>query len=120
MTFFDCTADLVGQLTGNGQKGMLQIDAPPCRKFLATPLPYGQALTIDSGGRREHSSNGAAARRSAAANAGSVTLTVELARLNTDVFGNAEFVGVDNAGVSNLNTHVRNSLCSLKQTFSPE
>ena len=25
MTFFDCTADLVGQLNGNGQKGMLQI-----------------------------------------------------------------------------------------------
>jgi len=28
MTFFDCTADLVGQLNGNGQKEMLQIDAP--------------------------------------------------------------------------------------------
>ena len=28
MTFFDCTADLVGQLNGNGQKGILQIDAP--------------------------------------------------------------------------------------------
>ena len=27
---------------------------------------------------------------------------------------------VDNAGVGNLKTHVRNSLCSLKQTFSPE
>jgi len=27
MTFFDCTADLVGQLKGHGQKGMLQIDA---------------------------------------------------------------------------------------------
>jgi len=26
--FFDCTADLVGQLNGNSQKGMLQIDAP--------------------------------------------------------------------------------------------
>jgi len=23
MTFFDCTADFVGQLNGNGQKGML-------------------------------------------------------------------------------------------------
>jgi len=34
--------------------------------------------------------------------------------------GNAEFAGVDNAGVGNLNTYVRNSLCSLKQTFSPE
>jgi len=28
MTFFDCTADLVGQLNGNGQKGMLQIAGP--------------------------------------------------------------------------------------------
>ena len=27
MTFSDCTADLVGQLNGNGQKGMLQIDS---------------------------------------------------------------------------------------------
>jgi len=26
MTFFDCTADLVGQLNGNGQKGLLQIE----------------------------------------------------------------------------------------------
>jgi len=25
---FDCTVDLVGKLNGNGQKGMLQIDAP--------------------------------------------------------------------------------------------
>jgi len=30
---FDCTADLVGQLNGNGQKGMLQIDAPPVENF---------------------------------------------------------------------------------------
>ena len=28
MTFFDCTADFAGQLNGNGQQGMLQIDAP--------------------------------------------------------------------------------------------
>ena len=28
MTFSDRTADLVEQLNGNGQKGMLQIDAP--------------------------------------------------------------------------------------------
>ena len=27
MTFFYCTADLVGQLNGNGQKGMPQIGA---------------------------------------------------------------------------------------------
>ena len=33
MTFFDCTAQLVGQLNGNGQKGMLQIDAPPAENF---------------------------------------------------------------------------------------
>ena len=33
MTFFDCTADLVGQLNGNGQKGTLQIDAPPDEYF---------------------------------------------------------------------------------------
>jgi len=32
-TFFDCTADLVGQLNGNGQKGMLQTDAPPVENF---------------------------------------------------------------------------------------
>jgi len=36
--FYPCTADLVGQLNGNGHKGMLQIDAPPVGKFLATPL----------------------------------------------------------------------------------
>ena len=33
MTFLDCTADLVGQLNENGQKGMLQIDAPPVKNF---------------------------------------------------------------------------------------
>jgi len=33
MTFFDCTADLVGQLNGDGQKGMPQIDAPPVENF---------------------------------------------------------------------------------------
>jgi len=33
MTFFDSTADLVGQLNGNGQKGMLQVDAPPVENF---------------------------------------------------------------------------------------
>ena len=33
VTFFDCTADLVGQLNGNGQKGMLQIDALPVENF---------------------------------------------------------------------------------------
>jgi len=33
VTFFDCTADLVGQLNVNGQKGMLQIDAPPVENF---------------------------------------------------------------------------------------
>jgi len=33
MTFFDGTADLVGQLNGKIQKGMLQIDAPPVENF---------------------------------------------------------------------------------------
>ena len=33
MTFFDCTADSVGQRNGNGQTGMLQIDAPPVENF---------------------------------------------------------------------------------------
>jgi len=33
LTFFDCTADLVGQLNGNRQKGMLQIDAPAVENF---------------------------------------------------------------------------------------
>ena len=46
MTFFDCTADLVGQLNGNGQKGMLQIDAPPCRKFLPTPLAHTHCASV--------------------------------------------------------------------------
>ena len=41
VTFFDCTADLVGQLNGNGQKGMLQIDAPH-RKFLG----YKNVFTV--------------------------------------------------------------------------
>ena len=38
--FLQCTADLVGQLNGDGQKGMLQIDAPPVENFwyrLAAP-----------------------------------------------------------------------------------
>ena len=39
MTFFDCTADLVGQLNGNGQKGMLQIDAPPVENFWLRHCP---------------------------------------------------------------------------------
>jgi len=33
MTFFDSTADLAGQLNGNGQKGMLQIAARPVESF---------------------------------------------------------------------------------------
>jgi len=33
LTLFDCTTDLVGQPNGNGQKGMLQIDAPPVENF---------------------------------------------------------------------------------------
>jgi len=37
---FDCTADLVGQLNGNGQKGMLQIDAPPVENFWLRHCSY--------------------------------------------------------------------------------
>ena len=44
MTFFDCTADLVGQLNGNGQKGMLQIDAPPVGNFWLRHCGYLQLL----------------------------------------------------------------------------
>ena len=44
MTFFDCTADLVGQLNGNGQKGMLQIDADLLQIWLChcyfQPVPF--------------------------------------------------------------------------------
>jgi len=36
---FDCTADLVGQLNGNGQKGMLQIDAPLVENFWLCHCP---------------------------------------------------------------------------------
>jgi len=66
MTFFDCTADLVGQLNGNAQKGMLQIDAPPVEHFWLrhcllghadprrVPLLSGSAglLGLESGMRR--------------------------------------------------------------------
>jgi len=38
MTFFDCTADLVGQLNRNGQKGMLQIDGNSKISGYATAL----------------------------------------------------------------------------------
>jgi len=47
MTFFDCTADLVGQLNGNGQKGMLQLTHPR-RKFLTTPLPTHRQHKVQS------------------------------------------------------------------------
>ena len=40
MTFIDCTADLVGQLNGNGQKRMLQIDAPPVENFWLRHCSY--------------------------------------------------------------------------------
>jgi len=42
MTFFDCTAHLIGQLNGNGQKGMLQIDAPPVENFWLRHCIYQQ------------------------------------------------------------------------------
>jgi len=33
MTFFDCRADLVGQLSRDGWEGMLQVDAHPVENF---------------------------------------------------------------------------------------
>jgi len=45
MTYFDCTADLVGQLNGNGQKGMLHMDAPPMSKISS---PLVDCLIVDS------------------------------------------------------------------------
>ena len=45
--FFDCTADLVGQLDGNGQKGKLHTDAPR-RKFLAMPLSHSPSGSVIS------------------------------------------------------------------------
>ena len=47
MTFFDCTADLVGQLNGNGQKGMLQIDAPPVDNFWLCHCVDVQTLKVN-------------------------------------------------------------------------
>ena len=47
--FFDCTADLVGQLNGNGQKGMLQIDALPLENFCLRHC-YGPAFVCLSVG----------------------------------------------------------------------
>ena len=38
MWFLSVRGLRVGRLNGNGQKRMLQIDAPPCQKFLAMPL----------------------------------------------------------------------------------
>ena len=47
MTFFDFTADLVGQLNWNGQKGMLQIEAPPVENFYsyATAIRHLSPIT---------------------------------------------------------------------------
>jgi len=66
--FFDCSADSVGQLNGNGQKGTLQIDAPSVENFRLrhsigllgradprrVPLLSGSAglLELESGMRR--------------------------------------------------------------------
>jgi len=40
MTFFDCTADLVGQLNDNGQKGMLQIDLSKMSGYATGTTPH--------------------------------------------------------------------------------
>jgi len=53
MTFFDCTADLVGQLNGNGQKGMLQINAPLSKiSGYATGLEYENIGLLSFGWRQ--------------------------------------------------------------------
>jgi len=49
MTFFDCTADLVGQLNGNGHKGMLQIDAAPVENFWLRHWPSPFSVTSRQG-----------------------------------------------------------------------
>ena len=58
MTFFDWTADLVGQLNGNGQKGMLQTDAPPvyATEFVAD---VGCWLSIGASGCNQSSTTAA-------------------------------------------------------------
>ena len=62
MTFFDCTADLVGQLNGNGQKGMLHIrvvhgsiscdptqpDPTQPNQPMGQPNPWTTLLQIDA------------------------------------------------------------------------
>ena len=62
MTFFDCTADLVGQLNGNGQKGMLQIDAPPVENVWLRPL-CERAFTHSQRGCRRRASDTAQCHR---------------------------------------------------------
>ena len=44
LTFFDCTTDLVGQPNWNGQKGMLQIDAPPVENFWLRDWFWGNVV----------------------------------------------------------------------------
>jgi len=52
MTFFDCTAALVGQLNGNGHKGMLQIDAAPVENFWLRHWPSPFSVTSRQGALR--------------------------------------------------------------------
>ena len=44
LTLFDCTTDLVGQPNWNGQKGMLQIDAPPVENFWLRDWFWGNVV----------------------------------------------------------------------------
>ena len=57
MICHDCTADLVGQLNGNGQKGMLQLDAPPVENFWLRHCPNRNLILNPS---HSQNSNGGA------------------------------------------------------------
>jgi len=59
MTFIDCTADLVGQLNGNGRKGMLQIDAPSVGNFW---LRHWKQVIAPGAARRYSPADGSSTR----------------------------------------------------------
>jgi len=59
MTFFDCTAHLVGQLNGNGRIGMLQIDAPPVENFW---LRHWKQVIAPGAARRYSPADGSSTR----------------------------------------------------------
>ena len=59
MTFIDCTSDLVGQLNGNGRKGMLQIDAPSVENFW---LHHWKQVIAPGAARRYSPADGSSTR----------------------------------------------------------